>query len=119
MGHIHQSAQNKALNVAATVSMPAVSGTNGDFSRVFLDVVGWNSVVSLTADGKTVSKFHYNASNKLDYIDQYAQNTALNVAATVSMPAVSGTNGDFSRVFLDVVSRSAEGRVGAECRSGW
>src|SRR5437773_255684 len=119
--------------------MPSVSGTEGDFSRVFLDVTTGDAIGSVSADGKTVSKFHYNVSKKLeivreeargggmlvskfhynvskklDYIDQYAQGAALSVLATTAMPSVSGAEGDFSRVFLDVTTGDAIGSVSAD-----
>src|SRR5690242_6348219 len=92
------------------VSMPSLSG---DFSRVFLDVASGNAIGSVSSDLKTVSKFHYHASNKLDYIDQYAQEPAL-AAMPASMPSVSG---DFSRVFLDAASGNAIGSVSADLKT--
>src|SRR5207247_7568542 len=89
-------------------------GTNVDVIRLFLDGITVNSIGSIHDALTIASKFHYDVSNKLDYIDQYAQTTALNVLATTSMPSVSGINGDFSRVFLDVVSGNAIGSISAD-----
>src|SRR5438552_1542367 len=79
---------------------------SGDFSRVFLDVVTGDAIVSVSADGKTVSKFYYLFLHDALPIYQYAQATAL-LPMPTTMPSVSG---DFSRVFLDVVTGDAKGR---------
>src|SRR5207253_3280484 len=87
-------------------SLPAVSGT---FSRVFLNAAG-DAIGSVSADGKTVSKFNYDASNKLISIDQYTQTVTGTFTMPSSLPAGSGT---FSRVFLNAAG-DAIGSVSAD-----
>src|SRR5207253_8471296 len=90
---IDQYAQTVTGTFTMPSSLPAGSGT---FSRVFLNAAG-DAIGSVSADGKTVSKFNYDASNKLVTIDQFAQNPEL-IPLPISMPNVSGA---YSRVFLN------------------
>src|SRR5204862_492476 len=82
-----------------------------DFSRVFLNVSGstigtvqdGSALGSVSADRKTISKFHYTPSNKLDYIYQYVELSPVTLGTTLNSPITT----DFSRVFLNVSRRAA------------
>src|SRR5438876_851292 len=95
------------------IAMPGTATLGTDMSRVFLDVASGNAIGSVSADRKTVSVFHYNGSNKLDYIDQYAQAIAL-ASMPIAMPGTATLGTDMSRVFLDVASGNAIGSVSAD-----
>src|SRR5437667_12051188 len=92
--------------MTTTFPTSIATGTLGQFSRVFLDVTTGDAIGSISADRKTVSSFHYDLSNKLDYIDQYAQTTATTMTTTFPTSIATGTLGQFSRVFLDVTRES-------------
>src|SRR5437868_4001079 len=93
--------------------MPAtLPNVTGDYSRVFLDAAG-NAIGSISSDGRTVSKFNYDASGKLISIDQYSQTPAQTFAMPATLPIVTG---DYSRVFLDATG-NAIGSISSDCRT--
>src|SRR5207247_3963527 len=90
------------------------TGTLGQFSRVCLDVTTGVPYTTLFRSRKTVSSFHYDLSNKLDYIDQYAQTTATTMTTTFPTSIATGTLGQFSRLFFDVTTGDAIGSISAD-----
>ena len=101
-----------------------VTGTFGDYSGVFIDAATGDALGSVSADGKTVSVFNYNTATPKEMIsiDQYesairgAMPTSWTDAAITSV--VTGTFGDYSRVFIDAATGDALGSVIGGGKSG-
>src|SRR3989338_8954784 len=78
-------------------------------SRVFLNtgtvvINGANTgdaIGSLSADGKTVSEFYYNASGKMSYINQYKPTSAVPMWTVWGTILAAALSGEMSRVFLN------------------
>src|SRR5204863_329086 len=104
LDYIDQYVELSPVTLGTTLNAPITT----DFSRVFLNVSGstigtvqdgW-ALTTVSEDRKTISKFHYTPSNKLDYIDQYVELSPVTLGTTLNAPITT----DFSRVFLNVNS---------------